>query len=85
MPDIVELHTSSEFAQKWVEYGLLDAEITFLLFNTFAIMLKEMPVGLFGLNSAFDLYEQYWLPFGECLTDIERTGIRVNKEHLLVK
>jgi len=29
-----------------------------------------------------DLYEKYWRPFGEVLTDIEREGFEVNVDHL---
>ena len=25
----------------------------------------------------FDFYQQYWLPYGELLTDMERAGIQV--------
>lgn len=28
------------------------------------------------------LYTKYWLPFGELLTDMERTGIAVDVEYL---
>jgi DNA polymerase-1 len=28
------------------------------------------------------LYQKYWLPFGEILTDIERTGIKIDREHM---
>lgn len=28
------------------------------------------------------LYEKYWRPFGEVLTDIERNGFRINMEHM---
>ena len=47
-------------------------------------MMKELPIEDFGMKSTWDLYSTYWLPFGEALTEIERTGIKVNKEHLLV-
>jgi len=28
------------------------------------------------------LYTKYWLPFGELLTDLERTGFKVDVEYL---
>ena len=34
------------------------------------------------MNNLFDLYEQYWIPLGESLTDMERSGIYVSIEHM---
>jgi DNA polymerase-1 len=34
------------------------------------------------VKNVWELYNKYWLPFGEILTDIERTGIRVNMDHM---
>lgn len=84
MPDILELHTSAEFTERWVKYGIMDAEITHLLFHTFKGMMTGLPVKRFGLDTTWDLYQRYWLPFGEILTDMERRGIYVNQEHLAV-
>jgi hypothetical protein len=30
------------------------------------------------MDNNFDLYEKYWQPFGELLTDIERRGFKIN-------
>ena len=84
MPDIFELHTSEELLGKWIHYGILDSELTFLLFYTFRYMMSNLPVNLYGMENTWELYQQYWLPFAEVLIGIERTGIKVNKEHLLV-
>lgn len=84
MPSVVELHTSPELARRWVEYSTLDAEITFYLYQTLKSLMLNLPIRFETLRNTFDLYQRYWLPFGELLTDIERVGIRVNREHLLV-
>lgn len=84
MPDIVELHTSTDYVDKWVKYGLLDSELTFLLYHTLKLMMLNLPVNKFDMATTWDLYERYWRPFGELLTDLERKGIYVNKEKLEV-
>lgn len=84
MPDIMELHSSAEFVEKWVKYGLLDADITFMLYHTLKDMMKGLPVERFGMSNTWDLYERYWLPFGSVLTDMERKGIFVDRNHLTV-
>lgn len=28
------------------------------------------------------LYEKYWQPFGEVLTDMEREGFKINMNHM---
>jgi hypothetical protein len=36
--------------------------------------------GLPGVNQTmWDYYQNYWLPFGEVLTDMEREGIKVSE------
>ena len=34
------------------------------------------------MENNLTLYTKYWLPFGELLTDMERTGISVDTDHL---
>ena len=34
------------------------------------------------MKNNFDLYQKYWQPFGELLTDIERRGFKINIKHL---
>ncbi len=34
------------------------------------------------MNDMNELYCKYWLPFGELLTDMERTGFRVDVDYL---
>lgn len=82
MPSIIELHTSPETIQKWVEYATLDAEATFFLREFLTVELKKFKVQFEDMENLFDLYCKYWLPFGEVLTDLERSGIKVDLEHL---
>ena len=82
MPSIIELHTSHETIQKWVEYATLDAESTFFLREVMVNELSKYAVNFEDMKTLFDLYCKYWLPFGEVLTELERNGIKVNLEHL---
>ena len=82
MPSIVELHTSPETIQKWVEYATLDAEATFFLREYLVVELRKFKVQFEDMRNLFDLYCKYWLPFGEVLTELERSGIKVDLEHL---
>jgi len=84
IPPIVDLHTKEDCVNEWVQYACLDAEITFFLRETLIILLKELPTDFEGMEDMFDVYEKYWRPFGEMLTDMERIGIKVNKDHLKV-
>jgi len=84
IPPIVDLHTREDCVYEWVQYGCLDAEITFFLRETLNTLLKELPTDFEDLEDMFDVYDKYWLPFGEMLTDMERNGIKVNKEYLKV-
>lgn len=82
MPTILELHTSTETISKWIDYGTLDSEVTYYLYYTLKNLLEDLPVNYEDMRTLFDIYNKYWLPFGEVLTEIERNGIRVNKEQL---
>lgn len=82
IPEIVDLHTRPDCVTDWVEYACLDAEITFFLRETLYVMLKELGTNFEGMKNMNDVYEKYWLPFGEMLTDMERVGIRVDLEYL---
>ena len=37
------------------------------------------------MGHLFDFYEQYMAPFGELLTEMEKNGIKVDKDGLLKK
>ena len=84
MPSLIELHTSSELIERWIDYGTLDSELTYYLYHALKHMMMDLPISFKSMKHTFDTYQNYWLPFGEMLTDIERVGIRVNKDQLLV-
>ena len=84
LPSTVELHTNPLLVEKWVSYGVLDSELTYFLYYTLREEMLKLPVNFNNMKNVLDIYEQYWLPFGELLTEIEQSGIRVNKNHLIV-
>ena len=81
-PDIEEMHTDSQYVEKWVEYSCFDAEITYFLRETLAKKLCQLQTHEEGMENLLGLYGKYWLPFGELLTDMERAGIRVTTDYL---
>jgi len=42
MPSIEEMHTNSEFVEKWVKYSCLDAESTYWLREALTVQLAGM-------------------------------------------
>lgn len=92
MPDLIELHTDLRYLNNWIIYSVLDAEVTYYLRVTFQQLLQTLttssrlhtnPIkGIYKEN--YQLYMNYWRPFGEVLTDMEREGIKVNREYLRV-
>ena len=84
IPPIVDLHTREDCVYEWVQYACLDAEITFFLHETMSVLLKELPTDFEDLTNMFDVYNKYWIPFGETLTDMERIGIKVDRKYLRV-
>lgn len=90
MPNIEQLHTDTKFIHNWVTYSVLDAEVTFYLRDIFQLLLQSLPcrtythknpVGEIYKNN-YDLYLNYWRPFGELMTDMERNGIKIDVEYL---
>ena len=35
-----------------------------------------------NMENLLDVYNKYWLPLGQMLTDMEKTGIRVDIDYL---
>jgi DNA polymerase-1 len=93
MPTIEDLHTDSKYLKDWIKYSVIDAEVTYYLRDALQILLQSLstktithknPVGsLFKDN--YQLYLNYWRPFGELMTDMEREGIRIDVNYLRVK
>ena len=93
MPDIEELHTNPKFIEEWIVYSVLDAEVTYYLRDLMQILLQSLssaththknPVFSKYKNN-YELYLNYWRPFGELLTEMEREGIKIDLEYLRVK
>jgi DNA polymerase-1 len=84
-PDIEEMHTSAKYVEKWVEYSVFDAEITYFLREALTYELCNVKIESENMRSMYDLYCKYWLPFGDLLTDMEREGIMIDVDRLKQK
>jgi DNA polymerase I len=90
MPDIEQLHTNSKFVHNWVTYSVLDAEVTYYLRDMFQLLLQSLPTKTYThinpvgdkFKNNYDLYLNFWRPFGELMTDMERNGIKIDVEYL---
>lgn len=78
-----------EALNNWIYYSTYDTRGTYELRDKLEDQLREMPwvyegkKALPGANrTMWDYYQNYWLPFGEVLTDMEREGIKVNVDYL---
>ncbi|KAL3673886.1 hypothetical protein V7S43_001573 [Phytophthora oleae] len=91
MPTVEELQRFPEFRKRWIRYSVYDAESTWFLHRVLQDKLDqtfwyEKPPQTEAeepqIGSMYDFYRQYIIPFGECLTDIERKGMHVDLEYL---
>lgn len=83
-----ELHSSEETRSGWINYSAFDAKSTHQLFQCLSQQLCDTPcnpdreihdaLGL-GSYNMLDFYNDYWKPFGELLTDMEKLGMLVNR------
>ncbi|KAI9906221.1 hypothetical protein PsorP6_004573 [Peronosclerospora sorghi] len=91
MPTVEELQRFPEFRKRWIRYSVYDAECTWYLHRVLQQKLdqtfwyanpiiseQEKP----QVGSMYDFYCRYLIPFGECLTDIERNGMHVDLDYL---
>jgi len=81
-PGVEELHTSPKYVQEWLQYSTSDAELTFYLREALVTELCSMPVKAEDMSSLWEFYLKYWLPLGECLTEMERIGMKLDLNHL---
>lgn len=94
LPDVRDIQQSQDgdVRTRWVRYSVTDTRATWALRENLEARLRSMRVHR-DLDSAvqhlmeedatmWDLYKQWWLPFGELLTGMEQEGMLVNKEHL---
>ncbi|EKX35753.1 hypothetical protein GUITHDRAFT_79451 [Guillardia theta CCMP2712] len=68
--------------RKWVHYSTYDSLCTWYLYYKLRKELEEMSWSPDLLLCMFQFYERFWKPFGEILTDIERTGIFIDRDYL---
>mmetsp|Transcript_3784 Transcript_3784/g.4888 ORF Transcript_3784/g.4888 Transcript_3784/m.4888 type:complete len:1000 (+) Transcript_3784:3-3002(+) len=84
VPDIRTLQMHPKFREKWIQYSAFDAEGTWLVHDALVKKLKAMEWN--GLTAdgktMWDFYQAYLCPFGECLTDMERAGIKIDRKYL---
>jgi DNA polymerase-1 len=83
IPSIIEMHTNPSIIKNWVFYGTLDAELTYYLFCSLKEIMEKLPVEFEDLSTTWDIYDQYWKPFGEVLTGIEKRGIKVDYDYMI--
>lgn len=91
MPSVEELQRFPEFRNRWIRYSVYDAESTWFLHRVLRHKLEQTlwyenrdarSGQVVRSGSMYDFYAQYIVPFGECLTDIERKGMFVDVEYL---
>eukprot|EP01125_Pyxidicula_operculata_P012309 TRINITY_DN4036_c0_g3_i1.p1 TRINITY_DN4036_c0_g3~~TRINITY_DN4036_c0_g3_i1.p1 ORF type:complete len:1154 (-),score=245.82 TRINITY_DN4036_c0_g3_i1:8-3469(-) len=81
LPPLDQLQTQPSTILAWIDYSTLDAESTWFLREALEKKLHKIEWGP-NESSMVDFYKEYWLPFGELLTDMERIGIMVNVDYL---
>ncbi|CAM9543134.1 unnamed protein product [Scytosiphon promiscuus] len=81
LPPIDEIQTNPTMRARFIEYSAYDAQATWLVHRSLMQKLREMP-WKDGMTM-LDFYEKYYVPFGELLTDMERTGIYVEAKGYL--
>eukprot|EP01103_Thecamoeba_quadrilineata_P007290 TRINITY_DN1712_c1_g1_i1.p1 TRINITY_DN1712_c1_g1~~TRINITY_DN1712_c1_g1_i1.p1 ORF type:complete len:821 (-),score=173.14 TRINITY_DN1712_c1_g1_i1:74-2536(-) len=80
VPPVDEIQRTGKFLAQWVDYSANDAKVTWDLRNVLEEKLHELP--WWRQKTMFHFYDDYWRPFGELLTDMEREGVRVDLDHL---
>lgn len=90
VPPTVELQRDPHTRPRWMNYATTDAELTHRLYHTFRTQLGSMDIK--GVNSTpplqrrfpnlLVLYQEILIPFGELLTEMERTGFKVDVQFL---
>jgi len=76
LPPVEELQNAPMTRPDWIQYSAYDSHGTWLLHERLSNELRAMPWQQGRV--LYDFYWDYWRPFGELLTDLEREGIRVD-------
>ncbi|KXZ47740.1 hypothetical protein GPECTOR_33g622 [Gonium pectorale] len=96
LPPMQELHARPLFRPTWIDYSALDAKATWQLREALEGALRNeswqleaslasqlgYPAGERPFLHLWHFYCSYWLDFGELLTEMERRGMMVNRQHL---
>ncbi|KAL0051060.1 hypothetical protein WJX82_001248 [Trebouxia sp. C0006] len=95
LPAVEDLQTDEATRARWIDYSAYDAKATWQLCQALRKELKARPCVMdarvqqavqqaTGLKNdeMYEMYGKYWLPFGLLLTDMEKEGMSVNREHL---
>ena len=92
LPPVEEIQEDPESRDKWIEYSALDAQATWFLRESLEAKLRGMsceacPIltskpGFRKCTTLWDFYTYYLAEFGNLLTQMERNGLRVDKDHL---
>lgn len=81
LPSIRELQRSNDSRARWIRYSCYDAESTWYLHELLKRKLEQMMwyrMSDTDRGSMYDFYVKYIVPFGICLTDIERKGMQMD-------
>ncbi|KAL0038670.1 hypothetical protein WJX79_002562 [Trebouxia sp. C0005] len=95
LPAVEDLQTDEATRARWIDYSAYDAKATWQLCQALRKELKarrcvmdarvqqavQQATGLKN-DEMYEMYGKYWLPFGLLLTDMEKEGMSVNREHL---
>lgn len=87
-PLIMQQSDNAQLRQKWVDYSTFDSVATYHLWHNLRSRLLAQP--WIPLNawqeqpgeSMWDFYSQYWLKFGELLSDMEMYGMGIDLSRL---
>lgn len=88
MAPVEVLQMEEETRAGWINYSAFDAKATHQLYSALKAKLRQTPCvmdasicAVLGTQNAtmWDLYQQFWCPFGELLTNMEKEGMLVNR------
>jgi len=92
LPPMEVIQTTDDSRDRWIEYAALDAMATWFLRESLEAKLRGISCDACPILSGkpqfkksttlWDFYTRYTRPFGNLLTQMERSGMRVDLEHL---
>lgn len=88
VPPTLELQRNPAYRLAWIEYATADAELTLRLMEVLSNQLSTMEIvekdpAASICSSLKELYELLFVPFGNMLIDMERTGFKVDVNQLI--